>query len=320
MLSVAEVKPPVQRFFSPLENHTVSIEAQVDAATGTAFILWKHIQRSFKGLFLVRAGELDVQFMVDSDYQEVEPLRIRLYPDEILQVVQSQVSVPESSTVNDVKPDAGPRERRRKASHALTRQPSTLLTETDLGKSLVHCSKHMTTHGQDCAASFPSLYESFVKAMMAGQDQQIESIKTRMDADMNLMLVSLMEKMDRNQTQLFEKDRKNKELLKQILEMEKDMEKRQASTTEKMDKNHAQLLEKDRENKEMHENMAVMQKRIHGMQEETLNRLVAIQSRVQAILTQTYELFEYPVPRLFIVLPKEQGSLDKLNLFTHKFK
>ncbi|KAG0247229.1 hypothetical protein BG011_001834, partial [Mortierella polycephala] len=83
---------------------------------------------------------------------------------------------------------------------------------TSLGKSLVHCSKHMAPHGQDYAASFTNLYESYVEAMIAGRDQQIESIKTRMDAAMDSILVSLMEK-----------DRKNKELQKQMLEMQEDM-------------------------------------------------------------------------------------------------
>ncbi|KAF9357777.1 hypothetical protein BGX26_003085 [Mortierella sp. AD094] len=42
------------------------------------------------------------------------------------------------------------------------------------------------------------------------------------------------------------------------------------------------------------------------------DRLAIIQNRIQAVFTQTYELHEYPIPRLFIVLPKVTKRRDKL--------
>ncbi|KAG0360774.1 hypothetical protein BGZ54_009390 [Gamsiella multidivaricata] len=57
------------------------------------------------------------------------------------------------------------------------------------------------------------------------------------------------------------------------------------------------------------------------MQQQALDRLAIIQSRVQAVLTQTYELYEYPIPRLFIVLPKASRHQDKLlNPFSEQFR
>lgn len=51
-----------------------------------------------------------------------------------------------------------------------------------------------------------------------------------------------------------------------------------------------------------------------------LDRLATIQSRVQTVITQTYELREYPSPSLFIVLPKTVGALDKITSpFSHQF-
>ncbi|KAK3836569.1 MAG: hypothetical protein JOS17DRAFT_842381 [Linnemannia elongata] len=61
------------------------------------------------------------------------------------------------------------------------------------------------------------------------------------------------------------------------------------------------------------------------MQQEALDRLALIQNKVAAILTQTYELHEYPIPRLIIVLPKESASrMETLgrgirNLFADQF-
>ncbi|KAF9348284.1 hypothetical protein BGX26_000286, partial [Mortierella sp. AD094] len=43
---------------------------------------------------------------------------------------------------------------------------------------------------------------------------------------------------------------------------------------------------------------------------ETLDRLATIQHRIQSVITQTYELHEYSIPRLFIILPKPARLRD----------
>ncbi|KAF9977222.1 hypothetical protein BGZ75_010364 [Mortierella antarctica] len=52
--------------------------------------------------------------------------------------------------------------------------------------------------------------------------------------------------------------------------------------------------------------------RVDKKQDMVLDRLVIIQNRVKAVLTQTYELHEYPIPRLFIVLPKTPRRRDNI--------
>jgi len=64
----------------------------------------------------------------------------------------------------------------------------------------------------------------------------------------------------------------------------------------------------------------VKQDEMKQLQIQALDRLVLLQNSVKAVLTQTYELHEYPIPRLFIVLPQDTSSRDRLNLFTHKFR
>lgn len=71
---------------------------------------------------------------------------------------------------------------------------------------------------------------------------------------------------------------------------------------------------------ELQQTAAEMQQRMLTMQQQALDRLALIQSRVQALITTTYELHEYPIPRLFIVLPRATDSWDRLNPFTHKFR
>lgn len=45
---------------------------------------------------------------------------------------------------------------------------------------------------------------------------------------------------------------------------------------------------------------------------QMLNRQVLLENRVQALMTQNYELHEYPIPRMFIVLPKPKRRKDKI--------
>ncbi|KAF9557118.1 hypothetical protein EC968_007797 [Mortierella alpina] len=56
------------------------------------------------------------------------------------------------------------------------------------------------------------------------------------------------------------------------------------------------------------------------MQDQALDRLASIHGRVTAILTQTYELHEYPIPRLFIVLPKKISSWDPASILNNQFR
>lgn len=72
-----------------------------------------------------------------------------------------------------------------------------------------------------------------------------------------------------------------------------------------------------------------MTKRILELQEAQMDndkrvmaKLALIQSKATAILTQTYELHEFPIPRLFIILPKEDVTKrEKIStLFVQRFR
>ncbi|KAG0010688.1 hypothetical protein BGZ81_002607, partial [Podila clonocystis] len=56
---------------------------------------------------------------------------------------------------------------------------------------------------------------------------------------------------------------------------------------------------------ELQVDLIAMQEKMEQLQIHALGQLAVLQSRVQAVLTQTYKLHEYPIPRLFIVLPQD---------------
>jgi len=61
------------------------------------------------------------------------------------------------------------------------------------------------------------------------------------------------------------------------------------------------------------------QEEMKQLQIRALDRLALLQKSVRALMTQTYELHEYPIPRLFIVLPAD-GSWKSLDFISTKFR
>ncbi|KAG0282047.1 hypothetical protein BGZ97_009159, partial [Linnemannia gamsii] len=62
------------------------------------------------------------------------------------------------------------------------------------------------------------------------------------------------------------------------------------------------------------------QEEMKQLQQRALGQLAMLHSRVQAVLTQTYELHEYSIPRLFVVLPQDPSGWDAVNPFSNKFR
>ncbi|KAI8603125.1 hypothetical protein EDD21DRAFT_403109 [Dissophora ornata] len=56
------------------------------------------------------------------------------------------------------------------------------------------------------------------------------------------------------------------------------------------------------------------------LSKEMNDRLILIESKTAAILTQNYELLEYTIPRLFIVLPDTSTRWDPVNMLRTKFR
>ncbi|KAF9101716.1 hypothetical protein BGX27_011355 [Mortierella sp. AM989] len=57
------------------------------------------------------------------------------------------------------------------------------------------------------------------------------------------------------------------------------------------------------------------------LQQEALDRLVLVQTKAEAILTQNFELLEYTIPRLFVILPETTSSRwDPTNILGTKFR
>ncbi|KAF9901129.1 hypothetical protein EC991_006469 [Linnemannia zychae] len=59
---------------------------------------------------------------------------------------------------------------------------------------------------------------------------------------------------------------------------------------------------------------------MHRMQQQTIDRLIVAQQRIEAIFVQNYELHEYPIPRLFVILPDSYEKWDPRSFLTERFR
>ncbi|KAF9078940.1 hypothetical protein BGX27_007425, partial [Mortierella sp. AM989] len=75
--------------------------------------------------------------------------------------------------------------------------------------------------------------------------------------------------------------------------------------------NNDKILTLQLEAKEKDEAITSLQNRAH-------DRLAILQKHAQAILVQKFELHEYPISRLFIILPVHRTKWDPKNILENK--
>ncbi|ORZ23689.1 hypothetical protein BCR41DRAFT_368843 [Lobosporangium transversale] len=74
------------------------------------------------------------------------------------------------------------------------------------------------------------------------------------------------------------------------------------------------------EAKKKDDRMLEMHKETLNLQQQALDRLAILQQKAEAILIQSFELHEYPIPRLFIILPIDRTKWDPMNILRKKFR
>ncbi|KAK3819373.1 MAG: hypothetical protein JOS17DRAFT_794026 [Linnemannia elongata] len=101
-----------------------------------------------------------------------------------------------------------------------------------------------------------------------------------------------------------------------MVQQQNDMVQQQNEMVRQQNVMLQELAESKQREEQMLQEQAVSKTReekMLKMQQETIDRLIVNQQRVDAILVQNYELHEYPIPRLFIVLPDSFKDWDPRN-------
>ncbi|KAK3820114.1 MAG: hypothetical protein J3Q66DRAFT_166969 [Benniella sp.] len=304
-----------QAFRVESSSKIITIPARLDPKCGKHIVLWRDVQQIFVNARAILNNGEAVVFLTDDNFEYLTPWRIAHHPGAVLDVVvgnfehelftstqnSSQESTEPSSTTTPCSASGGsldvdsnsclPETTSQYEGHT----PSLNLiddTEPAFQRALNLSISGMTsTEGAltlHPGRSTNETYSSTMEVVKAGQVVQETSIGNTMDELFNQLRIE-----SNNGGSL-------QELMVRMALMQQNTQHHLLEMRQQMEANHQQMIYK---------------------QQQTLDRLAIIQNRVQAIINQTYELHEYPIPRLFIVLPWVSTRREKIRKpFAHQFR
>ncbi|KAG0222238.1 hypothetical protein B0O80DRAFT_502515 [Mortierella sp. GBAus27b] len=297
---------PIQAFQSRSTGEITYIPAMTDTVTGQHFVLWDDIQEGFENAKTIKNGEILVPFMKDERFKRIEPLRIPYHPGTVLSVIEGSASSVAHSRdvtriITDTDTSKGSSSHSSEGSSHSTHEQDvvnlSVATIEDDSQPLVMYTRGIPEESQPALPAYNQLFNNYLEVITTGQQMQADTIMQSMDVHF-----------DRLQTEMDE----NKALQDELVKVQQQMQEIQLKAREEQQQAQLELLEEQRQVRQLQKSMDEKQDRIINMQQQALNRLAIIQNRLQALLIQNYELHEYPIPRLFIVLPKATGLYDRL--------
>ncbi|KAF9901127.1 hypothetical protein EC991_006467 [Linnemannia zychae] len=216
-----------------------------------------------------------------------EPKRIAHYPDNTIDVVVSAtVDVPLSPPVS------------------LT----SAFTPLTNGEYPTQSPPHLSSTSMDLSLSSLSLYTSSFTGPLSSQPKHSTnntvSIIRPMEAlsDIASDITRIQNQLNRSTDQ---QSAYHQELLESLVRLLQEQ---------------AEAKERDRQVLAELEAAKVRDKELLQLQKQTTDRLIAAQQRIDAVLVQNYELHEYPIPRLFVILPDSYDRWDPRNIVAGRFR
>ncbi|KAF9353880.1 hypothetical protein BGX34_011308 [Mortierella sp. NVP85] len=297
---------------------------------GQTIVYWDEIERVFPGVKNIKNGNVSVILLRDSNENRIEPYRIKHHPNIVLDVVlftsdgngpgtnnrnightiaSSEDSTIESLQISQILAGTSSSHLTLPSTSALQLQsPSSLKTgsKARLSFNQVMQLAQNTFVGseveQQMVSSLPSNLQAQLRDSANTHDAIVQAVKDGLVVLPNEQLVACLQSLN---TKMVE----NNALASRIMEL---VSENNRLATENNGLTACVI--------KLQEELGAKQDEMKGLQMQALDRLALIQNSVQALLTQTYELHEYPIPRLFIVLPKDSSSWDPLDIFANKFR
>ncbi|KAF9565977.1 hypothetical protein EC968_003976 [Mortierella alpina] len=155
---------------------------------------------------------------------------------------------------------------------------------------------HLVPEVQETVRASSDIYQAFINAIKDGNGGLSR-------ADLRQELEGPFQKLEAMMAA------RNTELQEEMSVMRKEMNAKQEEMIKLQEASDAKQNE-----------IICLQLEMKQMQQRALDQLADLQFRVQAVLTQTYELHEYPIPRLFVVLPQDPSRWDTVDPFSNKFR
>ncbi|OAQ36831.1 hypothetical protein K457DRAFT_131966 [Linnemannia elongata AG-77] len=278
-----------------------------DKNTGELYSRLTDIQNTFPSAQRFKVNGVTLNFLEDDNEQLYEPKRIAHYPDDTIDIIEGPVlaraspPVPLSSTARTQTSIDNP-------SHQ-SQLPSTQDSDLSVASlSLEQPIPHSVSSALVPTISQPLFSSPPISNLVTLQTTSIAR-PMAMLSTMASNITQLQQQIERSTDQ---QSAYHQQLLIQLVQMVgqmNEMLREQAASKEREER----ILQEQAESKARDEQML-------KMQQETIDRLTVNQQRVEALLVQNYELHEYPIPRLFVVLPDSFSDWDPRNFLMERFR
>ncbi|KAG0367408.1 hypothetical protein BGX24_003233, partial [Mortierella sp. AD032] len=292
---------------------TDTVEITLNHVEGHNFVNWEDIEQVFPGAQRVRNGKSMIKFLLGSDQQSS-----RSFLDGVISTTSVEPSLADTSKIDPEidqtdqtdTPAGAPGEVR------VTVAPLPEMPISDIG--LLNTSSSPSS--AISAVSKATLFQQI--ATRAARKARESEVEQRF---ISLLAPEVQETVQASPDiyQAFAKAIKDghgglsRAELRQ--ELSGPFQKLEAMVSKNLELQEAMNAKQD-EVKQLQEQVLNNQTEMMQLQQRALDQLAVLQSRVQAVLTQTYELHEYPIPRLFVVLPQDPSGWDTVNPFSNKFR
>ncbi|KAF9297967.1 hypothetical protein BGZ88_008433 [Linnemannia elongata] len=317
-----------QSFRKGSDGEVFDIKVSFDPDTNQNVVYWSDIQCIFPNACYIKRGN---NFIRDIQRESCEPRRIPHYPGVILEVVEGEVpgaaSVPPNTSSSIVPDSFSP-----PLAPAQTPDP---IESTDPPLTISSLTIHdAATTSSALATASPSSSVSVNKNVIVSPPPASHHLLQRTQSmlqESSAQLISYERQMQTGQVvqaDVFEQGmQKIQEILGNILTLRSEVANSDEGQELKqtiLDLQSAAEAQSQRM-VEMLKQSVESQERLHLAQQETLKHIALIQNKATAIMTQRYDLHECLIPRLFIVLPKEDTKTNTLdggtkNLFARTFR
>ncbi|KAF9353879.1 hypothetical protein BGX34_011307 [Mortierella sp. NVP85] len=306
-----------------LSGQTDTEEIPCNHINGQTIIYWDDIELVFPGVKRVKCGNVSVSPLRDSNENRIEPYRIKHYPDTVLEVILSTSdgnglgtnrrnightnednTVESQRTTHQLADTTGSDDNRLAFSVTSTHPSQSRSSEIEadynatLSLQVAHLEQKKSTESkteQRLVTSLPSHVQARVRTSIDVHSTLVQVINEGLVNRPNEQLVECLQELKDKMNENNELACKNNEMASRIMDLVS-------------------------ENKELTTRLSEMQEEMRELQIQALDRLALLHNSVKALLTQTYELHEYPIPRLFIVLPKNGSSWNPVNLLSNRFR
>ncbi|KAH7059942.1 hypothetical protein BKA57DRAFT_512968 [Linnemannia elongata] len=295
-----------------------------DKTTGEFYIREKDVQRVFLGATLFKVDGVVLYYLEDENEQEYEPKRIAYYPDDTIDVVIADHAHASMSPGASLTPSTSIHTDGGNQCDQSLMHPTKELDLTVSTLSLQPVLPTPTPTGALVRTPFqPILPPTIISSNVVALQQASIVRPMAMLSTMALDITQLQQQLERSTDQQLVYHQQQMQQLINMVQQQNDMV---AQQNEMVRQQNVMLQEqaasREREERILQEQAEskIREEQMLKMQQETIDRLIVNQQRVDALLVQNYELHEYPIPRLFVVFPDSFGDWDPRSFLMERFR